>query len=87
MIDKLEKGPLIAAGITAAVSLFTYGAGMLVHIDERLDVIEKQMQSLLDGEGKVKPSKEAMNAYYQIQSHERRLKDLESVHPNGHSDQ
>lgn len=86
MLDKIEKGPLIAAGITAAVSLFTYGASTLVHIDERLDVIEKQMQTLLDGNGKVRPSPEAMGAFYQIQSHERRLKELEDAHPGGHSD-
>ena len=84
MLDKLEKGPLIAAAITAAASLITYGAGMLVHIDERLDVIEKQMQTLLDGSGKVRPSPEAMKAFYQIQSHERRIKELEDAHPGGH---
>ena len=86
MIDKLEKGPLIAAAITAAVSLFTYGAGMLVHIDERLDVIEKQMQTVLDGDGNVRPSKEAIRAYYQLQGHETRIKELEAAHPQSHSE-
>ena len=84
MFDKLDKGPFIAAGLTAAVSLITYGAGVIVHLDERIDLIEKNMQTLVDGSGKVKPSPEAMKAFYQIQAHESRLKDLEDAHPNDH---
>ena len=84
MWEKFDKGPFIAAGLTAAVSLFTYGAGTIVHLDERIDLLEKHMQTLVDGNGKVKPSPEAMKAFYQIQSQETRLKDLENAHPNNH---
>ena len=86
MLDKLEKGPLIAAGITATASLITYGAGQIAYIDERLDVIEKSMQTLVDGGGKVRPSPEALGAFYQLKHHDQRLKDLEDYHQNGHPD-
>ena len=84
MLEKLDKGPFVAAGCTVVVSLFTYVAGVIIHIDERLDVVEKEMQTVVDGNGKVRPSPEAMKAFYQIQSHEARLKALEGIHPNDH---
>ena len=86
MLDKLEKGPLIAAAITAAASLITYGAGQIAHIDERLDRIERLMQDVHDGNGNVRASQKAISAFYQIQAHEQRIKDLEDYHQNGHPD-
>ena len=84
MFGGIDKAALTATGLTIAVSLFSYGAGMLIHFDERLDVLEKQMQTLLDGEGKVRPSPEAMRAAYSLESFKTRLEDLESAHPNDH---
>ena len=84
MFAGIDKAALTATGLTIAVSLFSYGAGMIIHFDERIDVLEKQMQTLLDGEGKVRPSPEAMRAAYSLESLKIRLTDLELAHPNDH---
>lgn len=84
MFAGIDKAALTATGLTIAVSLFSYGAGMIIHFDERIDLLEKQMQTLLDGEGKVRPSPEAMRAAYSLESFENRLTDLELAHPNDH---
>lgn len=72
-----DKGPIIAAVITATASLLIYSLQQIRHIDERLDVLEQKAKVILDHEGQVRPSREAMEAYFKVIAFDRRLERLE----------
>lgn len=72
-----DKGPILAAIITLAGSLLMYSIGQIRHIDERLDILEQDAKVVLDGMGGVRPSKAAIDAYYQSLANDRRLRRLE----------
>ena len=73
----IEWGAVIGAAITAAVSLLLYSFQQIRHIDERLDSLEQEARVLLDGQGGIRPSKEALQNYFHIEAILRRLDRLE----------
>lgn len=68
-----EAGPVIAAVITLLGSLLIYTFNQVRHIDERLDKLEQEASILLDGQGGVRPSKEALQAWFRLEALERHL--------------
>lgn len=71
---------MAAAAITAAASLLIYSLQQVSHIDERLDQLEQEARVLLDGDGSIRPSKEALQNYFHIESILRRIDRLEGKH-------
>ena len=74
----IEWGAVIGASITAAVSLLLYMFQQVRHIDERLDSLEQEARVLIDGQGGIRPSKEALQNYFHIEAILRRLDRLEN---------
>ena len=74
----IEWGAVIGAAITAAISLLLYSFQQIRHIDERLDSLEQEARVLLDGQGGIRPSKEALQNYFHIEAILRRLDRLEN---------
>ena len=70
-------GPVAAAFITAASSLLIFSSNQINRIDERLDELEKEARLLLAPDGSASPSKEALDAYYGIESMKERLSFIE----------
>lgn len=70
-------GPIVAACITAAVSLLIYTFNQVKHIDERLDVLEREASALIDREGRVRPSNEALRNSFTMDHLRERLELLE----------
>jgi len=73
----VEYGPIFGAAITAAASLMIYSFNQIRHIDERLDALEQEARVLIDGEGKVRPSAEALGAKYHLEALQDRIERLE----------
>ena len=73
----LEWGAVVGAAITAAASLMIYSFQQIRHIDERLDSLEQEARVLLDGNGSIKPSKEALQNYYHLEALADRVERLE----------
>ena len=73
----VEYGPIFGAVITAAASLMIYSFNQIRHIDERLDALEQEARVLVDGEGKVRPSAEALGAKYHLEALQDRIERLE----------
>jgi hypothetical protein len=73
----VEYGPIVGAVITAAASLLLYSFQQIRHIDERLDSLEQEARVLLNSQGSIKPSKEAMQNFFHIEAILRRLDRLE----------
>ena len=76
-LTTVEWGPVIGAAITAAGSLLIYSLAQVDHIDKRLDRLEQEARELLDGTGKIKPSREAMESYFAIEHLKERVERLE----------
>lgn len=72
-----EYGPVVAAAITAAASLLVYAFNQIRHIDERLDSLEQEAKVLIGGDGKVRPSMEALEAKYHLEALLDRIKRVE----------
>jgi len=77
---ELDQSTVAAAAITAAGSLLIYSLQQVSHIDERLDQLEQEARVLLDGDGSIRPSKEALQNYFHIESILRRIDRLEGKH-------
>ena len=73
----VEHGPAVAAAITAAVSLLIYSFNQIREIDRRLDGLEQEARILLDGNGAIRPSKEARMTYYHLEALAERVNRLE----------
>ena len=73
----IEYSPIFGAVITAAASLMIYSFNQIRHIDERLDALEQEARVLVDGEGKVRPSAEALGAKYHLEALQDRIERLE----------
>ena len=73
----IEWGAVIGAAITAAASILIYMFQQVRHIDERLDSLEQEARVLMDGQGGIRPSKEALQNYFHIEAILRRLDRLE----------
>lgn len=73
-----EWGAVVGALITAAASLLLYSFQQIRHIDERLDLLEKEASALLDGAGVIKPSREALENKYHLEALSRRVDRLEN---------
>jgi hypothetical protein len=73
----VEYGPIVGAVITATASLLLYSFQQIRHIDERLDSLEQEARVLLDSQGSIRPSKEAMQNFFHIEAILRRLDRLE----------
>ena len=73
----VEYGPVVGAAITAVASLLIYSFQQIRHIDERLDRLEQEARVLLDGNGQIKPSKEALQNFFHIEAINRRMARLE----------
>ena len=71
-----DKGPIVAAFVTAAASLLTYLFTTMHQFDARLDELEKQTTELLDKDGNVRPSKQGLEAYYEVQRLQERINAL-----------
>ena len=72
-----DWGAVVGALITAAASLLLYSFQQIRHIDERLDLLEKEASALLDGAGVIKPSREALENKYHLEALQRRVDRLE----------
>jgi hypothetical protein len=70
-------GPVAAAFITAASSLLIFSFNQINRIDARLDELEKEARLLLAPDGSASPSKQALDAYYGIESMKERLSFIE----------
>ena len=73
-----DHGAVVGAAITAAASLLIYSFNQIRHIDERLDRLEQEARVLLDGQGSIRPSKEAMMTYYHLEALQDRIERLET---------
>lgn len=60
-------GPVFGAVITAAASLLIYSFQQIRHIDERLDTLEREAAALIR-DGRVNPSREALENKYHLES-------------------
>ena len=67
----------MGAAITAAASLMIYSFQQIWRIDNRLDNLEQEARILLDGNGAIRPSKEAMMTYYHLEALRDRVERLE----------
>ena len=56
-----------------------YTFGMMQHIDARLDELEKEARVLLEGDGSVRPSREAIEALIKVEALKQRLQRLEAA--------
>jgi hypothetical protein len=74
-----DWGPVFGAVITAAASLLIYSFNQIRHIDERLDTLEQEARVLFNEEGGPRPSKEALESFYLLDSINRRLERLEGT--------
>lgn len=72
-----DWGAVVGALITAAASLLIYSFNQIRHIDERLDLLEKEASALLDGAGVIKPSREALENKYHLEALQDRIERLE----------
>lgn len=76
-MTKNDRGPIIAAVITAVGSLLIFTLSVLIHQDERLDRLEQIGHVLIDEEGKLRASREALESYYRTEHLQQRLDRLE----------
>ena len=72
-----EWGTVVGAVITAAASLLIYAISQINTIDKRLDLLEQEARILLDGQGGIRPSKEALQNFFHIEAILKRLERLE----------
>ena len=75
----VEWGPIVAAAITGGASLLIYTFGTMQHIDSRLDELEKEARVLIEGDGSVRPSREAIEAMLGLEAVKERLQRLEAA--------
>lgn len=73
----IEWGPVVGATITAAASLLIYSFNQIRHIDERLDVLERDAAALIQN-GTIAPSREALENKYHLEALSRRVERLEN---------
>ena len=57
--------------------MLIYSVGTLATIDHRLDELEKEARVLLEGDGSVRPSPEAVKASIMVEALEKRVDKLE----------
>ena len=72
-----DHGAVVGAAITAAASLLIYSFNQIRHIDERLDTLEQDALVLIGGDGKIRPSTEALETKYHLEALQDRIKRLE----------
>ena len=82
----LEKGDqqvaiktLSAAGITGVSSLLVFMYGELTHVADRLSTLESQVNVVLDADGSVRPSPQAMRSAIQLEAVNRRIDRLDQA--------
>ena len=73
-----DHGAVVGAAITAAASLLIYSFNQIRHIDERLDRLEQEARILIDGQGSIRPSKEALQNYFHLEALRERVERLEA---------
>ena len=74
----LDQSAVVAAVITAAASLMIYSFNQIRHIDERLDKLEQEAMVLIGGDGKIRPSTEALETKYHLEALQDRIERLEA---------
>jgi len=72
-----DHGAVFSAAITAAVSLLIYSFSQIRRIDERLDRLEQEAMVLISGDGKIRPSIEALETKYHLEALQDRIERLE----------
>jgi len=72
-----DHGAVVSAVITAAASLLIYSFSQIRRIDERLDKLEQEAMVLIDGDGKIRPSIEALETKYHLEALQDRIERLE----------
>lgn len=70
-------GPVAAAFITAASSLLIFSSNQINRIDARLDELEKESRLLMLPDGTAVPSRQALDAYYGVESLRKRVSLIE----------
>ena len=73
-----DHGAIVGAAITAAASLLVYSFNQIRHIDERLDKLEQEAMVLIGGDGKIRPSTEALETKYHLEALQDRIERLET---------
>ena len=72
-----DHGAVVGAVITSAASLLLYSFNHIRHIDERLDTLEQEAMVLIGGDGKIRPSTEALETKYHLEALQDRIERLE----------
>ena len=82
----LEKGDqavaiktLSAAGLTGASSLFIFLYTETIHLQDRLSTLETKVNVVLDADGSVRPSPQAMRSAIQLEAVNRRIDRLDEA--------
>jgi hypothetical protein len=73
-----DHGAVVGAVITAAASLLIYSFSQIRRIDERLDKLEQEAMVLIGGDGKIRPSIEALETKYHLEALQDRIERLET---------
>ena len=70
---------LSAAGLTGASSLFIFLYTETVHLQDRLSTLETKVNVVLDADGSVRPSPQAMRSAIELESVNRRIDRLDEI--------
>ena len=73
-----DHGAVVGAAITAAASLLIYSFNQIRHIDERLDMLERDAMVLIGSDGKVRPSEESLKSKFHLEALLDRIERLEA---------
>lgn len=75
-----EHAAYVAAVLTAIGGIFAYFIAGASTLDGRIDKLEESIRILIDEQGMIRPSKEALQTYFHTQDLDRRIDRLESKH-------
>ena len=75
-----EHAAVAAAVATAVGGLLAYFIAAGVALDGRLDRLEESVHVLIDAQGAIRPSKEAMQTFFHVKDLDRRVDRLEGIH-------
>ena len=68
-----------AAGLTGASSVIVFLYGETTHIADRLSTLESQVNVVLDADGSVRPSPQAMRSAIELEAINRRIDRLDDA--------
>lgn len=78
-----EHAAVVAAVATAIGGLMAYLIAAGVALDGRIDKLEESINVLIDAQGAIRPSKEAMKTFFHVNDLDRRIDRLEGLYDSG----